>query len=171
MRIRADLLTGAALALIGGAAAVLSIQYGWFRAGGRIGPGFVPGVSAGIMAAHGATIAVRGVAAARDGGEQGPGVDVAAQVAHAADEADPRERPRDLRSTMWVLGFMLAAIYAMKWLGFVISFSVLSFLLVAFVENEGRVRAAAYALAVGATTFVVFDLALGVPLPGGSLLR
>lgn len=163
------MITGAAVALVGGVAAVLSVEYGWIRGGGRVGPGFVPGVSASIMAAYGTAITVCGVV--RSAADEDPGTDGAAPAGPLPDEADPRERPRDLGSTLQVLGLMLAAIYAMQWLGFLISFSILSFLLVGVVDREGWIRAAAYAVAVGVTTWIVFDVTLGVPLPPGTLLR
>ena len=58
-----------------------------------------------------------------------------------------------------------ACVAALKWLGFVVAFAALTFFLVAVMYRKPVRTAAVVAFAVAAAFYVVFPLALGVPLP------
>jgi putative tricarboxylic transport membrane protein len=80
--------------------------------------------------------------------------------------------PVDRVGLMRALGTWLAfaaAVALMKPLGFIISFALLAFFIVAVVFRRPLVVAGATALAAAATFYVTFPLALGVALPIGPL--
>ena len=54
---------------------------------------------------------------------------------------------------------------ALKWLGFVVSFAALTFFMVAVMYRRSLLTATLVAAGVAGAFYVVFPLALGVPLP------
>ena len=62
-----------------------------------------------------------------------------------------------------------ASVALSQLLGFVASFALLTYFIVAVMYRQPARTAAVAALAVGAGFYLVFDLALGVSLPAGSL--
>lgn len=157
------------MAGLGGFVTLQSFDYGWFRAGERVGPGMVPGLAGAVMLGLGVVIVLRALVrrpemAARSHGAEPAGSEVAEKA-----EQETAEQPRDPVSTASVLGLTLLAIYVTQWLGFVVTSGLLVFAVVAVIEREGIVRSAAYAAAVAFTVWLVFDYALNVPLPQGLL--
>jgi putative tricarboxylic transport membrane protein len=74
----------------------------------------------------------------------------------------------DWRATGRALGAWAAfacAVVVMKAVGFAISFAALTFFIVAVMYRRKPARAALVAVAVVAGFYLVFELALGVPLP------
>jgi hypothetical protein len=55
----------------------------------------------------------------------------------------------------------------MAWLGFLISFAILTFFMIAVVFRQSPVMAAVVAVAASAVFYAVFPLALSVSLPTG----
>lgn len=161
----ADLVSGALLAGLGGFVTLQSFDYGWFRAGERVGPGLVPGLAGSVMLGLGVVIVLRALVRRTEMAARSPGAEPAGSDVADKAEPGPAERPRDPASTALVLGLTLAAIYATQWLGFVVTSGLLVFALVAVVEREAILRSAAYAAAVAFTVWLVFDYALNVPLP------
>jgi putative tricarboxylic transport membrane protein len=76
------------------------------------------------------------------------------------------ERPRSRRPILTWVAFALA-VAALKPLGFVLSYGLLSFFLVRFVHAQSLAKAAAVAIAGAAVFYLIFDVALGVSLPRG----
>ena len=60
---------------------------------------------------------------------------------------------------------LAACVAALKWLGFVVSFAALTFFMVAVMYRKPARTAAMVAACAAAAFYVVFPLALGVPLP------
>jgi putative tricarboxylic transport membrane protein len=58
-----------------------------------------------------------------------------------------------------------ACVAALKWLGFVVSFAVLTFFMVAVMYRKRVRTAAVVAIGVAAAFYVIFPVALGVALP------
>ena len=57
------------------------------------------------------------------------------------------------------------AVAALKWVGFVVSFAALAFFMVSVMYRKSPARAALVAVATAGAFYLVFPLALGVPLP------
>jgi putative tricarboxylic transport membrane protein len=62
-----------------------------------------------------------------------------------------------------------AAVAVMPWLGFVLSFGLLTFVLVRFQFGQGVRTAVSAAAGLSAGFYIVFPLVLDVPLPAGFL--
>jgi putative tricarboxylic transport membrane protein len=65
----------------------------------------------------------------------------------------------------WAVFAACAAL--MGWLGFMISFAILTFFMVAFVFRQPPIKAVLVAVCTAAGFYVIFPLALGVALPTG----
>src|SRR5262249_29684212 len=64
---------------------------------------------------------------------------------------------------------LAVAVALFKLLGFVVSFALLTYFIVAVMYRQPATAARVAALATGAGFYLVFDLALGVALPAGTL--
>ena len=67
--------------------------------------------------------------------------------------------------TAWAAFAICAAL--MGWLGFLISFAILTFFMIVFVFRQPPVKAAVVAVVAAAGFYLVFPFALSVPLPTG----
>lgn len=80
----------------------------------------------------------------------------------------PTEARLDRRGTGRALGTwaaILVCVALLKWLGFVVSFAALVFLMVTLLYRKSAATAALVAVGMAAAFYVLFPLALGVPLP------
>jgi putative tricarboxylic transport membrane protein len=82
-------------------------------------------------------------------------------LSSAATRADWRGSGRAFAA--WTA--VAVCVAALKWVGFVVSFAALTFFMVAVMYRKSAVTAAVVALGAAAGFYVVFPLALGVPLP------
>ena len=80
-----------------------------------------------------------------------------------ADETDWQGIARALIT--WVAFAVCAAL--MGWLGFLVSFAILTFFMVTFVYRQPPLKAGIVAVCAAAGFYVVFPFALSVPLPTG----
>lgn len=185
---KADATSGAILAAFGLAMTVLSYDLGWFS-DGRARPGFMAGLSGTLILVTGLYIAVRAVVRRRrsstagdmgtapsDVSQEGATVEepdhetaLATEPAQEDTAADQTDGESTLGRQPVAVTFVLVliAIYAVRWLGFIVSFAVLLFLLLLSVERLAVWKAAVYAASVSALTWIVFDLALRISLPTG----
>ncbi|MGH3321353.1 MAG: tripartite tricarboxylate transporter TctB family protein [Streptosporangiaceae bacterium] len=189
-----EILFATLLGVFGLFMAVRSLGYGLFARGGLIGPGFVP-FAAGVLVAGFATWAgVEGALRARGNGSGGH-----AGVAQAGKppqgQSDPAGRPRPEpdadsgpgaeadhaarrkaggrlgsdRRAMVVLGLVAAAALLTYFIGYVIAFGIITFVMLAVVERERVWLGALISLAAIFVAWLLFAVLLGVPLPGGML--
>lgn len=186
---KADAISGAILAAFGLAMTVLSYDLGWLS-DGRARPGLLAGLSGTLMLVTGLYLAVRAVVRRRrsstagdmgtappDVSQEGATVEepdheaaLATEPARedtAADQTDGESRRGQRQPVAVTFVLVLIAIYAARWLGFIVSFAVLLFVLVLFVERLAVWKASVYAASVSALTWIIFDLALRIPLPTG----
>lgn len=176
----ADSIAAGLLVALGVAAAAGSVGYGLFDEGGQIGLGFVPFASGILLVVFGGMIGLQtwrsrrhppenvkeqevGRVSSDELGAEEPEQEGASDREHAAGRD---EQPLN-RSVILVFGLTLIAVLVAPLLGFLVSFSLLVFVLIAFVE---RMRLL-YGLGLGIGAFVlawlVFDLFLQIPLPSG----
>jgi len=93
---------------------------------------------------------------------------VGSQLRRAPDGGKPVEWRRIGRALcVWLALAVSVALF--KLLGFVLSFALLTYFIVAFMYRRPAATAAVAALAASAGFYLVFDLALGVALPAGIL--
>ncbi len=76
---------------------------------------------------------------------------------------------KKIRRALVVWLALAVSVAALKPLGFVVSFAALTFFIAAVMYRRPPALAAALALANAAAFYVLFPLALGVPLPAGVL--
>jgi len=69
--------------------------------------------------------------------------------------------------TVWLA--LVVSIAAFSWLGFVVSFALLTFYIIAVMYRRPLMLAATVGVASGAGFYLLFPLALGVSLPVGVL--
>jgi putative tricarboxylic transport membrane protein len=156
-----EVVTYGALTLLGVVAAVIGQGYGLLLANGQVGPGMVPTVSGALLAVLGAVLLLRAVREHRT--SPPPPVD------RESRDIFGRTEPERVRHLWLVFGLLLAAIFAVSLLGFLVSFG--AFVLVVSTWVERRRLLSSLAITVGAVAFIylVFVVFLRVPLPQGLL--
>lgn len=154
MREKAPDLIGAGLLMALGVAFAVGAasNFQLFGEGGRIGSGFMPFAAGVMLVVFGAMI---GGEALLGRGSEGTG----------RDESDDGSRI----TVAVVFGLTLAAVLLIPVLGFLVSFGLLVFALVAFVEEGGLLLGAGMGIGAAFLTWLVFVLFLGIPLPSGFL--
>jgi putative tricarboxylic transport membrane protein len=160
----------ALMTVIGVVATVMGRGYGLTVEGGRVGPGMVPTVA-------GATVAVLGLvlllqAGRRAAAEALDAVPVADPVREADDEETDlfgRTEKQRVRQLWIVFALLLATLFAVTWLGFLVGFGVFILVVSTVVEKRRPVPSALVALAACVFVYLVFELFLRVPLPRGLL--
>ena len=142
-----DLWSGIALALLGATIVVQAWQWEYLGPEGP-GPGFFPLWYGLAMLALSALLVVSNL--------------------RRAPRRTPVEWSRVGRALCaWLALAVSVALF--KVLGFVVSFALLTYFMVAVMYRKPPKTAALAALASGAGFHLLFDLALGMPLPSGSL--
>lgn len=151
-----DLVGAMLLVLVGAAFVYGALGFEVFGEGGRIGPGFMPFMAGGLVAAFGAMIGAETIRKSR-------------RPEDTDGETEARDDEREGSTLMVgvVFAMTLGAILLTGLVGFLPAFGLLVFALVRFVEKGGV--AVSVALGVGAvvTAWAVFVLFLGIPLPMG----
>ncbi|MGH3666609.1 MAG: tripartite tricarboxylate transporter TctB family protein [Egibacteraceae bacterium] len=161
-QVRADLVGGGLLAALGVAVAVASAGYGLFGDDGGIAPGFVPFLSGVLLIGFGSAVAVQAWATRR---RTPP---AASDDATAGDDAAAGDE-HQARAVATVFALTLGALLLASVVGFLVSFAVLMFLLVAVVERRGVVPALAVSVGATVTAWLMFVRFLNIPLPEGLL--
>jgi putative tricarboxylic transport membrane protein len=155
----ADLIGAGLLVALGAAFAVGSLSaYEVITEEGRIGPGFMPFFSGTLLVVFGAMVGVGALRRAR--GASRPEGDVR-DVPEGGVEASAG------RTVGFVFGLTLVAILLIPVLGFLISFGLLVFALIRFVEGESLLRAIVVAVGAVIAAWLVFMFFLQIPLPTG----
>lgn len=181
----ADYVATALLVALGAATAIGSLGYGLLAEDGRVGPGFMPFVAGVLLVLFGGLVgwetwrrgrkapaatnpraptdSATGATSAPDGsgGRPAVGQERAAEV----DEETGEEGSG--RTVAAVFGLTLVAILLTPVLGFLISFGLLVFALVRFVERESAILGAALGVGAAVALWLVFVVLLSIPLPEG----
>lgn len=153
-----ETLTYAAIAGLGGFAALYGRQYGMTAEEGQVGPGMVPVIAGVLLCLLGLALLARHLRNAE--GRATTGGSDAADVLGRTDA----DRVRHL----WVVfGLLFLSIELVVVLGLVVAFGL--FVLLVFVAVERRSVLPSAVVAIGACAFiqVVFGTLLRVPLPQG----
>lgn len=154
-RRRGDVIAGLALAALGTSVAVQSLTWQVLGPAGP-GPGFFPLIYGGLMVALSLVLVVRATTPRRPGAEPVP-----APLGEPAG-TDPRAA-----LAIWLL--FVAAIAAIKFVGFLVAFGLLLLLASRLVFARPLWQGAAAAIIGPALFYLVFVLALQVRLPLGTL--
>lgn len=144
---------------------------------GAPGPGFLPTWVGGalVVVALIDLVATARRAAREPSPEAGEAAAEAGEAAAEAGEAaaEPEDAPpASLRELLPVrvlllLAVVAAAVVAMRYAGAPLALAGLVFALMRFVQREPVLRSLVTAVATSAAVYVVFELALGTPLPHG----
>lgn len=154
MRGKAPDLIGAGLLVALGMAFTVGALSGYeiFTEGSRIGPGFMPFATGLLLVLFGAMV----------GGEA---------LMRPSRGMEEREEPGGEEGSRQDVGLIFAltlgAILLIPLLGFLVSFGLLVFALVSFVEREGLLLGAGMGAAAAVFAWLVFALFLQIPLPAG----
>jgi len=193
---RGGLLASALLAAVGLAAVIGGAGYGVVVEDGEIGPGFLPVLAGGLVAAFAALDVVSRLRRRSDLPTQAelildtpsrpddnvvladpsdPGApSTSTQSIHspvADDGVDILGRTQRQRNRMLavVLGLVVVTLVMVQVVGFLLAFVLLLFVIAVFVERRRVLPSALVAVAAGAVTYAVFVALLSVPLPQGLL--
>ena len=139
-----DVIAGAVLAALGAYILIESREWGYFGDDGP-GPAFFP-------AMYGIAMLVLSLALIVTAARKGE-----------AQEFDWRAIGKAV--TVWIAFALSVAL--MPWLGFLVSFALLAFFMIAVIFRQPPALAGLVAVCTSAGFYVVFPLALGVPLPTG----
>lgn len=155
-----DLIGASLLIALGAAFAIGATGYGIFGEGGRIGPGFMPFATGLLMAVFGAMVGAEVLLRAPRGQEA-----ESTEEVESADEAESGAR----RIVALVFGLTLVGILLIPVFGFLLSFGLLVFALVWYVEREGLLLGLGLGAGAALFAWLVFGMFLQIPLPGGVL--
>jgi putative tricarboxylic transport membrane protein len=158
------------LTVVGLVAAVMGRGYGITIEGGRVGPGMVPFVAGASVAVLSAVLLVQAVR--RAAAEALDAVPVLDSVQDADDQETDifgRTEKQRVRQLWTVFGLLLATLFLVTWVGFLIAFGLFIFVVSTFVEKRKPLGSAIVAVAACTFIYLVFELFLGVPLPQGLL--
>lgn len=139
-----DVIAGAVLAALGAYILIESREWGYVGDDGP-GPAFFP-------AMYGVAMLVLSLAL----------------IVSAARKGDAQEfdwRAIGKAVTVWIVFALSVAL--MPWLGFLVSFALLAFFVIAFTFRQPLTTAGLVAVGASACFYVLFPLALSVPLPTG----
>jgi putative tricarboxylic transport membrane protein len=152
------------LTALGVAAVASSFSYGVFGDGGRVGPGFLPLVTGGLLALLGGAQLVERLRATP--APEPEGAPAAAEDGAGIDALGRTEQQR-VRQLWMVAAAILVAIPLVTLLGFLIAFGLLVLFVTTVVERRPLLPAAVITLAAVGLVYGVFGLFLNVPLPLG----
>lgn len=150
------------LVAVGAAFSTLSVDYGILGEGARVTPGFVPFVVGLLLAAFGAMI-----------GWETWRSRVHAAIEPSVNGTDPKSETdkeasyNTTKSVALVFGLLLIAVILAPTLGFLITFSILVFVILAGVERERIGFSFAISLGIGLLAWLIFYQLMGIRLPLG----
>lgn len=173
-RLALEVACAGVLTAIGVSAAIVAYGYGISDADHPIGPGMTPFVVSLIVAAFAGVTAVGAAMRLRTpGSEMRRPLDESTFVI-AADgslvEVDEEKRAGADAAKPWkIVGLTAVAVIAGHWVGLLPAMAVLVFVLIAFLERAGLIRAVTIAAVNTTLVWLVFERFLEVPLPAGVL--
>jgi len=154
MREKAPDLIGAGLLMaLGAAFAAGATGYEILGEGGRIAPGFMPFVTGVLMAVFGAMV----------------GVEALLRTPREREDDGEAAETGTRRTVVLVFGALFVAVLLIPVLGFLLSFGLLVFGLIWYVEREGLLLGLGLGAGAAVLAWLVFGLLLQIPLPGGVL--
>lgn len=154
------------LVLVGAAFAVGSLQYNVSGGQQTIGPGFFPLVAGLLLAFFGLMVGLE-VWLSRRRATDSVNEEPLAEPDEEVGVQSPDEERSSRRSVAIVFGLSLVAILLAPVIGFLLSFGLLVFLIVAFLERKGWIYGLALGTGAAAAVWVVFIWLLRIPLPQG----
>lgn len=92
-----------------------------------------------------------------------------ARLTGSADASLPLPRGADLRRLLGIALSVIGYIWLLSYLGFLVASILMALALVRLLTAGSWVRTAVVALAISISTYVLFVVILGVPLPKGEL--
>ena len=166
----------AVLAAVGIAAVIGGLAYGAFGEEGRIGPGFLPVMSGGLVALFALSDIVSRVRARpqlADERELLLDTDAAAELEAEAIVPDidifGRSQKQRNMQLVAVIGILIGTLLLVGVLGFILAFGVLLVVTAVFVEKRKLLPSLLVAVVALGVAYLVFGVLLRVPLPQGLL--
>lgn len=150
-----DLIGAGLLTVLGVAFAVGATSLDIFGEGGRIAPGFMPFITGSLLAVFGLMVGVEALLSAPREQEE--------------DDEHPEDEEGSRRTVALVFGLTFVAILLIPLLGFLLSFGLLVFALIWYVERERLLLGLGLGAGAAVFAWLVFGLFLQIPLPGGVL--
>lgn len=184
---RSDVIGTALVLVVGLVVAVMGWGYGFQAATGQVGPGFLPVLTGGFIVVASALELIRMFVAPTSPVEGSfmEGVEkVEAQareeLAKAKAETAGAQAPEELdvfgrshkqrsRAVLLVFGTMFLAILLIPVVGLLLAMTLMTFVILRFIEGKGWLVSAAVSAGAFLFFFLIFRLALGLPLPTGML--
>ena len=146
------------LTVVGVAVVVAAFGYGVFVKGNRIGPGFMPLVTGGLLAVLGATLAVKALRHPSDAAAKADGEEV---------DTLGRTRRQRVRMLWMVFGLLTATVLLVLVVGFIAAFGLLVLVVSLWVERRKLLPSIAVSVGACAFVYLVFVWFMGIPLPTG----
>lgn len=168
----------AVLAAVGAAAVVAGIGYGAFDDDGRVGPGFMPVFAGGLMMLFALTDIFQrwrqSVVAHRDAALT---LDTTAfqAIESELDEGNPdidifgRSQKQRNRQLVAVIGILVATLFMVNIVGFIIAFGLMLMAIAVFVERRAWLSSLLVSVVALGVAYLIFGVFLRVPLPQGLL--
>ncbi|GAA5165674.1 hypothetical protein GCM10011366_05080 [Ornithinimicrobium tianjinense] len=183
---RADVIGTAIVLVVGLVVAVMGWGYGFQADNGQVGPGFLPVLTGSFIVVASALELLRMFLAptAPVEGSFMEGVEkvearAKEELARAMAESGGGEKEElDVfgrthrqrgRAVQLVFGVMFVAILLIPLLGLLLSMTLMTFVILRFIESRGWLMSAAVSAGAFLFFFLIFRLALGLPLPTGML--
>lgn len=167
MKPRGDYVGALILVALGATFAAFSVDYGILGEGARIGPGFVPCVVGLLLIVFGATIGWETwqsrVQAAATNLESDTPSDATINNA-TTDDAPPHNTTK---AVTLIFTLLFVAVILAPILGFLLTFTILVFAILAGVEREHIGFSFAISLGIGLLAWLVFYKFMGIRLPMG----
>lgn len=162
MKPRGDYVGALILVAVGAAFSTLSVDYGIWGEGARITPGFVPFVVGLLLVAFGAMIGWE-TWRSRVKSTTPPSENDTESNSITSKEL----RYNTTKTVALVFGLLLIAVILAPILGFLITFSILVFVILAGVEREHIGFSFAISLGIGLLAWLIFYQFMGIRLPLG----
>lgn len=181
---RSDVVGTTLVLVVGLVVAVMGWGYGFQADNGQVGPGFLPVLTGGFIVAASVLELIRMFVAPTSPVEGSFMEGVEKVEARAKEELDRakaetrggtreeldvfgRSHKQRGRAVQLVFGVMFLAILLIPVLGLLLSMTLMTFVILRFIEGKGWIISAAVSAGAFTFFFLIFRLALSLPLPTG----